>query len=83
MNQRDSFNTRLADEQADNVRLRAEVERLKTEQGEALADQRRALCAEHDKDLMELKRVRKVAAEEIERLTGELAAVRREIERQK
>ena len=64
----------------DNETLRAEVERLKTEQGEALADQRRALCAEHDKDLMELKRVRKVAAEEVERLTGELAAVRRERE---
>ena len=51
------------------VRLRAEVERLTTEQGEALVDQRRALCAEHDKDLIELKRVRKVAAEEIDRLT--------------
>ena len=64
------------------MNLRDEVERLKTEQGEALADQRRALCAEHDKDLMELKRVRKVAAEEVARLTGELAEVRRERESQ-
>ena len=73
MNQRDSFNTRLADEQADNVRLRAEVERLTEQVKQEKVNGRRMA----ERALSNTPQGRAWLAE-VDQLRGELAAVRRE-----
>ena len=89
MNQRDSFNTRLADEQADNARLRAEVERLREELSglhpsyqSALAWLFTFVCPEESFDPTQPILMGKRIKDAVARLTGELAAVRRERESQ-
>jgi 8-oxo-dGTP diphosphatase len=61
--------------------IAAEKDALQTKLETSLADQRRQLGAMHDETIAELKRVRKVAAEEIERLDDENATLRAELDR--
>lgn len=63
--------------EAEAANYSARIEALEAELPRALTEQRRRLCAEHDKDREELKRVRQVAKDLIEAGKARAAAAER------